>query len=56
MPLQAAAILAIINGLVGAAMSIWSSARKILGEDQIPSWEEILQKNIDLQAKIDAQK
>lgn len=54
--MTAAAVLAIINGLIGTAMNIWSSARKILGEDQIPSWNEILQKNADLQTKIDAQK
>ncbi len=53
--MEAAAIIAIVEGLVGAAMRIWSSARKVLGTEAIPSWEDIIEKNKKLQDKIDAE-
>jgi len=51
----AAAIIAIIEGLIRGAMSIWSSARQVFGTDAIPSWESIIDKNKKLQDKIDAE-
>lgn len=49
-------ILALINGLLSTAMNVWSSARKVMGEDAIPAWEDILLANSALQDKIDAEK
>jgi len=49
-------VLILINGLISIAFNIWSSVRQIKGEEAIPSWEEILSKNIQLQTKIDAEK
>jgi hypothetical protein len=54
--MEAAAILAIVNGLLQAAFTIWKSAREVLGEKAIPEWSEIMDKNTALQAKIDAAK
>ena len=48
-------IVALVTALINSAMQIWSSARKVYGEEAIPSWDEILKKNADLQAKIDAE-
>ncbi len=53
--MEAAVIIALINALVSAGMQIWSSARKVYGEEEIPSWEEIITKNQELQNKIDAE-
>ena len=50
------AILVLINGLLGLAMSAWSSARQILGEEAIPEWEALTDANAITQAKIDAEK
>jgi hypothetical protein len=50
------AIIVLINGLISIAFNLWSSIRQIQGEEAIPSWEEILEKNTGLQAKIDAEK
>ncbi|MCL6577993.1 MAG: hypothetical protein K6T73_01220 [Candidatus Bathyarchaeota archaeon] len=48
--------IALVNGLLSLAMNLWSSARQVYGEDAIPSWEEIVEKNLDLQRKIEAEK
>lgn len=53
--MEAAMIIAIVEGLVAAAMRIWSSARQVLGEEKIPSWESIIEKNKKLQDRIDAE-
>ena len=49
-------IMALVTGLIKLAFSVWSSARKLMGKEKIPDWDEIMAKNIDLQAKIDAEK
>jgi len=54
--MEAAAIMAIINGLLQAAFTIWKSAREIMGDKAIPEWSEIMNNNAALQAKIDAAK
>jgi len=46
-------ILAIVNGLIKAAFSIWASARKVVGKDKIPEWHDILERNKAFQAEID---
>lgn len=47
--------LTIIDGLLKLAFNIWSSIRQIEGNEAIPSWEEIIEKNNQLQAKIDSE-
>ena len=49
-------IMALASGFIKMAFSIWSSARKVMGKEEIPTWDELVSKNIDLQAKIDAEK
>ena len=44
-----------INTVLGAGLQIWQQAQQIYG-DQIPSWDNIVQDNMKLQAKIDAEK
>ena len=49
-------LLALINGFMGLAYNLWSTANKIKGDQKIPTWEEILEDNKELQDKIDAEK
>ena len=49
-------LLALINGFMGLAYNLWSTANKIKGDQKIPTWEEILEENKKLQDKIDAEK
>jgi len=49
-------LLALINGFMGLAYNLWSTADKIKGDQKIPTWEEILEENKKLQVKIDAEK
>ena len=51
-----AAILAIINGLLGIAFQLYSSISKVKGDTPIPTWGELTDQNALLQAKIDAEK
>lgn len=48
-------LLAAVNGLISIAFTIWSSLRKVAGDEEIPSWEEIIAKNTTLQSQIDAE-
>ena len=50
------AILAIVNALIGTAYNLYTMTKQISGELPIPTWEELVQKNSSLQAKIDAEK
>jgi len=54
--MEAAAIIALVNGLLGIAFRLYDAASQIKGDTPIPSWEEISDKNALLQAKIDAEK
>jgi len=54
--MEAAAIIALVNGLLGIAFRLWDSAEQIKGNTPIPTWEELVDKNKQLQAKIDAEK
>ena len=49
-------LLALINGFMGLAYNLWSTANKVKGDQKIPTWEEILEENKKLQEKIDAEK
>jgi len=49
-------LLALINGFMGLAYNLWSTANKIKGDQKIPTWDEILDQNKLLQDKIDAEK
>ena len=49
-------VLVLINGLLALAFNFWATARKVFGTEAIPSWEEITDKNLLLQSKIDAEK
>jgi len=49
-------VLLLINGLLTLAFNFWATARKVFGTEAIPSWEEITDKNLLLQSKIDAEK
>lgn len=51
--MSAQTVLILIDGLIRIAFNLWSSIRQIEGKENIPSWEEILAKNISLQAEID---
>lgn len=54
--MEVAAIIALVNGLLGIAYRLWDAADQIKGSTPIPSWDEISDKNKLLQAKIDAEK
>ena len=54
--MEATVVIALASGLIKMAFNVWSSARKVMGKEAIPSWDELVSKNIDLQAKIDAEK
>jgi hypothetical protein len=49
------AILALVNGLISLAFQAYSSLKEVTGEDKIPTWDEIINENALLQAKIDAE-
>lgn len=54
--MTAAAIIALVDGLVSIALKLYNGAKQIKGEEPIPTWDEIVTKNAILQAKIDAEK
>ena len=45
----------IVTWLLNQAFIWWEKAREIGGVEEIPSWEELTDKNARLQAKIDAE-
>ncbi len=51
-----AAIIAASAQLLQIAFNLWSTANQVKGTEVIPTWEEMLEKNAVLQAKIDAEK
>jgi len=51
----AAEILLLVNGLLGIAFRLYESADQIKGNTAIPEWDELVEKNKLLQAKIDAE-
>lgn len=51
-----AEILALVNGLLGIAFKLYDSIAQIQGDVPIPEWDELVNKNTLLQAKIDAEK
>ena len=50
-----AAILAIINGLLGIAFQLYSSIAKVEGTTPIPTWDELANQNALLQIKINGE-
>ena len=48
-------IIMIITAIITAAFKLWQAARQVFGA-LIPDWSTILQDNMNLQAKIDAEK
>jgi hypothetical protein len=54
--METAAIIAAVSGLMQIAFNLWSTAKQNEGTEPIPEWEEIVAKNLLLQAKIDAEK
>ena len=53
--MDATGYILLINALLKVAFTIWSSARKVLGQEAIPEWEQISNKNAMLQSEIDAE-
>ncbi len=54
--MQIEAIIALVNTLLGVAFRLYDSAAQIQGDVPIPSWDELVNQNALLQAKIDAEK
>lgn len=54
--METAAVIAAVGGLLQIAFNMWSTAKQQGGTEPIPEWEEIVAKNLLLQAKIDAEK
>jgi len=50
------AIRAAVNGMISLAFQLYSTLGQVTGEGKIPTWEEIIDENKLLQAKIDAEK
>ena len=48
-------IIIFVNYILGIAFRLWEKAEQIAKPEQIPTWEEISDKNARLQAKIDAE-
>lgn len=53
--MDAKTILLLVDALIGLAFKLYSSIKQIKGEEAIPSFDEIIQKNIVLQGKIDSE-
>jgi hypothetical protein len=49
-------IVALVNSLLSIAFRLYESISQIQGNTPIPTWEELVDKNKLLQAKIDAEK
>lgn len=49
-------VIVIINDLVRLSKSIYDIYTQITGDKAIPSWNEIIAKNTELQERIDAEK
>ena len=52
--MNAAQVIMLIDMVLTFAMRLQAWAQQIYGEEAIPSWEELLKKNAETQAKIDA--
>lgn len=51
-----AEVLALVNALLGITFKAYDSISQIQGDMPIPEWDELVNKNALLQAKIDAEK
>jgi hypothetical protein len=54
--MTAVEILAMANAAISLAFQLWSAANQISGNETIPTWQDIVDENALLQAKIDAEK
>ena len=54
--METVAIIAASAQLLQIAFNLWSTANQAKGTEEIPSWEEMLEKNAVFQGKIDAEK
>lgn len=48
-------ILALLNGMISTAFTLYKMLKQISGDTEIPSWGEVLKKNAELQAEIDGE-
>jgi hypothetical protein len=53
--MEPTAILALLNGMISTAFTLYKMLKQISGDAQIPTWNELLKKNADLQAEIDGE-
>lgn len=51
-----AAIIEIINGAISVGYNLYKMLQQVAGDQQIPTWEELLDQNKSLQDKIDLEK
>lgn len=51
-----AMIISLVNALLGVAFRLYNSIQQVEGKQPIPTWDELVDKNKLLQAKIDAEK
>jgi hypothetical protein len=49
-------IITLVNSLLGIAFRLYNSIEQVQGNQPIPTWDELVDKNKLLQAKIDAEK
>jgi len=54
--MDAIAIIGLVNALLGVAFRLYNSIQQVEGSQPIPSWDELVDANKLLQAKIDAEK
>jgi hypothetical protein len=54
--MDVAMIIGLVNGLLGIAFRLYNSVEQVKGNQPIPTWDELVDKNKLLQVKIDAEK
>jgi len=54
--MDVAMIISLVNGLLGIAFRLYNSIQQVQGDQPIPTWDELVDKNKILQLKIEAEK
>jgi len=54
--MDAVMIINLVNALLGVAFRLYNSVQQVQGNQPIPTWDELVDANKLLQAKIDAEK
>jgi len=54
--MDVAMIISSVNGLLGIAFRLYNSIQQVQGDQPIPTWDELVDKNRILQLKIEAEK